>query len=290
MPLTLTYQTSSQDHNKSLGNFLKEQGLSRKTMVALKHRGGKIAVNDQAQTTRCLLDSSDEITVVFPDEPISQSLFPVEMAINIVYEDDFILVINKKEGFPVIATGSHSIALANGILAHYEKMGLRSTVHFVNRLDKDTSGLMAVAKYRHIHCLMTKGTKAVTRKYYAQVAGILKGDGCINMPIYRPSATNVKRVVHPSGQQAITYYEVVQPFKSSTLVRCILETGRTHQIRVHMAHIGYPILKDALYGDGMVGERQLLHSYFLAFIHPMTGEYLCFETGIPSRFKIDHES
>jgi 23S rRNA pseudouridine1911/1915/1917 synthase len=206
------------------------------------------------------------------------------MDINIVYEDDFILVVDKKEGLPVVPSGRHDIALANGILAYYQTIGLKSTVHFVNRLDKDTSGLLVVAKYRHVHHLMTTDIKAVTRKYYARVGGILRDFGCIDARIFRPSADSIKRVVHPSGQRAITHYETVQHFETSTLVRCILETGRTHQIRVHMAHIGHPILKDPLYGDGGDGDKQLLHSYFLEFVHPISGEKLSFETEVPERF------
>jgi len=133
---------------------------------------------------------------------------------------------------------------------------------------------------------MTTDINDLTRKYYALISGILKDSGYVDAQIYRPSATCVKRVVHPSGQRAITHYEVMQQFEGRTLVSCTLETGRTHQIRVHMAHIGHPILKDPLYGDGIEGDMQLLHSYFLEFIHPITGEKLSLKTEMPNRFKI----
>ena len=286
MPLRLVYKATEKDSKKSLGDFLKRQDLSKKAIVALKHRGGKICINNEERTTRFILNVGDEISVTFPNEPVSDSLSPIKMNINVIYEDDFILVVDKKVGLPMIPTGSHDIALANGILAYYAESGLKSTVHFVNRLDKDTSGLLVVAKYRHIHHLMTADIKSITRKYYARVAGILTGSSCINAPILKSSAIGIKRVVDMGGQHAMTRYEAIQTHDESTLVRCTLETGRTHQIRVHMAHINHPILKDPLYGNGAVGDMQLLHSYFLAFVHPISGKKLSFETKVPMRFEM----
>ena len=287
MPLTLAYKACAEDNEKSLGDFLKEQNLSKKAIIALKHRGGKICVNSKERTTRFIPQVGDEITVTFADEPVSISLSPIKMDINIVYEDDFLLVVNKKEGLPVMPTGDHQISLANGILAYYEQIKLKSTVHLVNRLDKDTSGLLIIAKYRHIHHLLTTANMVlITRKYYALISGILKDCGRVDAQITKPSATCVKRIVHPSGKHAITNYEIMQHYEGRTLVKCTLETGRTHQIRIHMAHIGHPILKDPLYGDGARGDMQLLHSYFLEFTHPITGEKMRFETGVPDRFGV----
>ena len=286
MSFTLKYKVESKDDNTRLGDFLKQQKLSKKAIIALKHRGGKICVNALVQTTRFILQAKDVVTVTFADELVSKALSPIKMDIPIVYEDDFLLVVNKKAGLPVIPTGDHYISLANGLLAYYQQIGLKSTLHFVNRLDKDTSGLLIVAKYRHIHHLITADMKAITRKYYALISGILKDCGRVDAQIIKPSATSVKRAVHPSGKRAITKYEIMQHFTGATLVRCTLETGRTHQIRVHMAHIGHPILKDSLYGDGGEEDMQLLHSYLLEFDHPMTNEKMRFETGVPSRFGI----
>jgi len=285
MPLILEYIVCTNDHHKPLGEFLKRQNLSKKAIVALKHRGGKICVNAVERTTRFILHVGDVVTVTFPDEPVSSTLLPIAMAFAICYEDDFLLVIDKEAGLPVIPTGEHDTSLANGILAYYEKIQLKSTVHFVNRLDKDTSGLLIVAKYRHIHHLMTAQMKGITRKYYALASGILTDSGRIDAPIYRPSAASIKRIVHPNGKRAITHYETVGPFEDKTLVSCMLETGRTHQIRVHLAHIGHAILNDPLYGNGMYGDKQRLHSYFLEFTHPITAEKLRFETAVPDRFK-----
>lgn len=288
MPLILTYKVNVQDNNQSLGAFLKKKELSRKAIIALKHRGGKICINWQEKTTRTMLCAEDVVSVIFPDEPVSNLLLPIKMPLHIVHEDDFLLVVDKKEGLPVVPSGNHRISLANGILAYYEKIGLKSAVHFVNRLDKDTSGLLVIAKYRHVHHLMTADISKLTRKYYALISGVIKTSGRVDAPIIKPSAPSIKRAIHPSGQRAITHYEIVQQFKDATLIKCILETGRTHQIRIHMSHLGHPILKDPLYGTGSEGDKQLLHSYFLEFIHPMTEEKMRFERPIPSRFEIDH--
>ena len=286
MSLKLVYNATETDNNKPLGDFLTNQNLSKKAVIALKHRGGKICVNGTEKTTRHLISTSDIVTVIFADEPVSSTLLPVKMEIPIVYEDDFLLVVDKKAGIPVIPTGSHDVGLANGIFAYYQEIGLKSTVHFVNRLDKDTSGLLIIAKYRHIHHLMTDQQGAITRKYYALVTGNLKDSFRIDQPIHRPSVTSIMRFVHPNGQRAVTDIEPIAHYMGQTLVSCTLETGRTHQIRVHLSHLGHPIIKDPLYGDGLPNDQQLLHSYFLEFNHPMTGEKLTFTTEIPARFGI----
>lgn len=286
MSLKLVYNATETDNNKPLGDFLTNQNLSKKAVIALKHRGGKICVNGTEKTTRHLISTSDIVTVIFADEPVSSTLLPVKMEIPIVYEDDFLLVVDKKAGIPVIPTGSHDVGLANGIFAYYQEIGLKSTVHFVNRLDKDTSGLLIIAKYRHIHHLMTDQQGAITRKYYALVTGNLKDSFRIDQPIHRPSVTSIMRFVHPNGQRAVTDIEPIAHYMGQTLVSCTLETGRTHQIRVHLSHLGHPIIKDPLYGDGQPNDQQLLHSYFLEFNHPMTGEKLTFTTEIPARFGI----
>lgn len=284
MSLILEYTVNTNDHGRLLGDFLKQQALSKKGIIALKHRGGKISVNGECRSTRWQLHSNDLVRIMFPNEIPSRHLKPIKMDFSIVYEDDFLLVVDKKEGVLVMPTGNHDKALANGILAYYEEIGLKSTVHFVNRLDRGTSGLLIVAKYRHIHHLMMTDLARITREYYALVTGTLQGKGRVEAPIFRPTMDSIQRIVHEAGQHAITHYETIQTFGESTLIKCTLETGRTHQIRVHMHHLGHPILKDSIYGDGITTDMQLLHSYYLAFNHPITHERLCFETKIPSRF------
>lgn len=286
MSLTLDYNVTSIDNHSLLGEFLTKQHFSRKAVIALKHRGGKIIVNNEEKTTRFKLTTGDKVTVIFANESVSNKLLPVRMKFLIIYEDEFLLVVDKVVGLPVIPTGSHDVGLANGILAYYQEIGLGSTVHFVNRLDKDTSGLLIIAKHRHIHHLMTEQHGSIIRKYYALISGVLV-QGCkIDAPLYRPVLESIKRIVHSLGKQAVTNVEIVQHFENQTLVSCTLETGRTHQIRVHMAHIGHPIIADPLYGTGKPNDQQMLHSYALEFVHPITGVNLRFQTEVPKRFGI----
>jgi len=263
---------------ESLLHFLKSHELSKKAITAIKHRGGRIEVNGKAETVRFMLQSKDQVTVVFPAEPRGDGLEPWDEPLSIVYEDDYFLVIDKPAGIPVIPTRRYpDKTLANALIHYYDAKGISSTVHFVNRLDKDTSGLLVVAKYRHIHHLLTKNLKEVKRKYLALVYGCPDlRSGTVDAPIARLEELSVKRGVRADGQASVTHYRVLEQQGGISLVECELETGRTHQIRVHMAHIGCPLVGDSLYGNDEGGQQ--LHSYYLSFIHPITKEGLAFES------------
>ena len=175
MSLQLTYQISSDEQGMSLLNFLKKQEISKKAIVATKHRGGDLTVNGQHQTVRYILQEGDILTVIFPPEERSVGLSPYEYELDIIFEDEYLLVINKPAGIPTIPSIRHPHeTLANALIHYYNEQGIHSTIHFVNRLDRDTSGLLVVAKYRHIHHLMTKDVKQIKRKYFTLVKGHLK--------------------------------------------------------------------------------------------------------------------
>lgn len=287
MSLILTFHINEEAAGMSLLQYLKQQRISKKAIVATKHRGGQLLVNGSVQNVRYQLSLNDQLTVIFPKESRSEGLTPYEYPLDILYEDDYLLVINKPAGLPTIPSIRYPHqTLANALVHYYNRQGLDSTLHFVNRLDKDTSGLLVVAKYRHIHHLMTDEIKHMKRKYYTLVKGDLSGTGTINAPIARLQEGNVKRGVVLDGDDAVTHYRVLEKFSENTLVECTLETGRTHQIRVHLSHLDHPLVGDTLYDEQAIvlSEGHLLHSYFVEFIHPITKELQTFQTPIPKRF------
>ena len=212
--------------------------------------------------------------------------------LDIVYEDDDLLVINKESGMVVHpAPGHYSGTLVNALLYRYgELAGEKFRPGIVHRLDKDTSGLMLVAKNEWTLEKLSEmiSTKSVERKYLAIVNGLIKHDtGEIDAPIGRDLNNRQKMAVTDiNGKDAITHFRVLERFNNYTYIECILETGRTHQIRVHMAYIGHPVCNDPLYGKGKCSEfGQMLHSYFIKFKHPRTNKELSFEVNAPKEFQ-----
>lgn len=264
-------------------------GVSKRALTAIKFTGGKITVNDIEQNVRYPLQVGDTVKIVFPPELRSEGLLPTYGKLTIVYEDEALLIINKPPYQNTIPSREHpSNSVANDVCGYFEQQGIQSTAHIVTRLDRDTSGLVCIAKHRHVHHLMSEMQKvgAIHRKYEALVHGHVKEDQTIIAPIGRATSSIIERVVCEDGQYAHTDVTVVtydflaeQPI---TRVVLTLHTGRTHQIRVHMAHIGHPLLGDTLYGGQAVMARQALHCKYLAFTHPITKHPLCFTTALPT--------
>lgn len=233
-------------------DFVKAKQISKRALTDIKFNGGDILVNSEHVTVRHKVKEGDVLTIIFPKEERGSGLQADKVPFTIVYEDQHCLVINKPPYVPSIPSREHTKGtLANGLIDYYEKHHIASTVHIVNRLDKDTSGLMLVAKHRFAHSLFStqQKTKQIHRTYKAVVHGVLNLDqGTITAPIGRKKDSIIEREVCEDGQVAVTHYEVIQRLEDKTLVKLILETGRTHQIRVHMSSLGHPLCRDQLYG------------------------------------------
>ncbi len=228
----------------------------------------------------------DRITVFLPKE--KSEFEPENIPISVVYEDDDLLIINKQPGYVVHPTKGHPChTMANGIMNYMLTQQKHYKIRFINRLDMDTSGLLAVAKNSHCQDDMSRqmSENGVTKKYIAVVKGVItEEEGTVDLPIDREHEDHVKRAVLKDGYPSVTHYRVLERFeKGYTLVELVLETGRTHQIRVHMSHIGHPIVGDVLYGEASVWliERQALHARYLSFRHPVNGYFMELEAPLP---------
>ncbi|MFC3040566.1 RluA family pseudouridine synthase [Virgibacillus xinjiangensis] len=265
-------------------------GFSRAILKAAKFDGGTIKVNGREKTVRFSLSAGDELEIVLPAETIGQNLHPVEMHIPILFEDDDIVIIDKPAGVPVMPSYNHPVcSIANGLLGYYQRNQIPYTIHVVTRLDRDTSGLMLVAKHRLSHSLLSASQKAgnLHRMYHAVVEGFLeKEQGTIDAPIGRKEGSIIERTVTSEGKKAVTHYRTLASPDQRTLVEVNLETGRTHQIRVHFAHIGHPLAGDDLYGgsSSLIG-RQALHCVQLEVEHPATKKQMIFTSSPPGDMK-----
>ncbi|MGO5065991.1 RluA family pseudouridine synthase [Clostridium sporogenes] len=285
----LIFAVKEINYNIDIKNYLKEVENLSGRFVRKAVRDGRIFVNGEKVIKKHKLTQNDLIEI-YMQEDEQQNIEPEDMNIEIVYEDSDIIVINKKPGLVVHPTKNHPTGtLSNGILYHFKKSGEKSIVRLVNRLDRDTSGLIIVAKnqFSHMRLAADMGKDSFKKIYIAVVHGkIEKKQGIINLPIYKEEESeSIKRIVDDRGQESITKYKVLEELSKSSVVKLELETGRTHQIRVHMSYLGHPLYGDSLYGNGEEEkeyiERQALHAYKLEFPHPRTGEILKLQCSLP---------
>lgn len=250
----------------------------------------KILVNDKRVTNNYLI-MKDDIIQINDELDFEMHVKPQDIPLNIVYENDDLLVINKESGMVVHpAPGNYENTLVNALLGKYSLSSDKIRPGIVHRLDKDTSGLMLVAKNDYTHdklSIMIKDRK-VKRTYLALVSGVINHEtGTIDAPIGRDTKNREKMMVTDiNSKNAITHFKVLERFKNHTLIECNLDTGRTHQIRVHMNYIGYPIVNDPVYGKEIIDKDfgQLLHSKKISFNNPRDDEHLSFEVDAPKRF------
>ncbi|WP_368495573.1 RluA family pseudouridine synthase [Bacillus sp. Marseille-Q1617] len=271
--------------------FLVDQKISKRTLTSVKFDGGSISVNDSEVNVRHVLKEGDIVKLDFPPETGSDKLLPEDMPLEIVYEDRDVLVLEKPWGMYSIPSKDHSSGtLANGIAGYYNNRSLASAVHIVTRLDRDTSGLVLVAKHRHVHHLFSlqQQERGISRTYEALAEGYLtSNNGFIEQPIGRKDTSIIEREVRNDGQYAKTAYRVLYQYAEAAHLSLRPYTGRTHQIRVHMSSIGHPLMGDDLYG-GKVNliKRQALHCKTLSFYHPMKKEWMKFESPLAEDMKM----
>ena len=256
---------------------------------------GAVTVNGKRVRKNYKAVSGDVVEIELPEpEPISAE--PEDIPLDVVYEDDDLIVVNKPQGMVVHpAAGNYTGTLVNALMFHCR--GTLSAINgvvrpgIVHRIDKDTSGLLVAAKNNEAHIFLAQQIKErkANRRYIALLNGILKEDGTVSKPIARHPVDRKKMAVCAGGREAVTHYHVLEHFGNEyTLAECVLETGRTHQIRVHMASIGHSVVGDKTYG--IKKERfnlagQLLHAATLGFVHPKSGEYMEFSAPIPDYFE-----
>lgn len=273
------------------------QDLSRSYLQKLLKNGG-VSVNGNAVKSNYKVCDGDRIVLEVP-EAVEPDIEAEEMALDILYEDADILIINKPKGMVVHpAAGHYTGTLVNGLMHHCRGSlsGINGVMRpgIVHRIDMDTTGVLIVCKNDRAHSAVAEQLKvhSITRKYYAIVHGVVKEeDGLVNAPIGRhPTDRKKMSINEKNGKEAVTHYRVLRRFRRFTYVECQLETGRTHQIRVHMASIGHPLLGDQVYGpskcpfNGLQG--QTLHAGVLGIVHPATGEYMEFQAPLPEYFEI----
>ena len=256
-------------------------------------RARKIVVDDAFAVTRMKVNGGEAVQVEIEPDPSETPDAPQDIPLDVVFEDPVLLVVNKPVGLVVHpGSGNPHGTLLNALLHRVPQVAELPRAGIVHRLDKDTSGLLVVAKTLQAHTDLVRQLQArtVKREYLALVYGEIDRAGTVNAPMGRDPFNRTKRTVHHMGKEAITHYDAVERHPGVTLLRCKLETGRTHQIRVHMQHIGHPLVGEKVYAASRRGHhkiafpRQALHAEKLGLIHPITHEYLQWECPLPPDF------
>ncbi len=281
---------------QSINQILKQKF---KISARLQHKlitSKQIFLNGNQADSRIAPQINDVITVNLDFNEESENIIPTPIPLNIIYEDEALLILDKPAGIAVHPSISHyTDSLANGVKYYFDTIGLKRKIRPVNRLDLNTSGLIVFAKNEYVQeCLIQQmQNNEFKKEYLAIVHGVFeKAQGTINLPIARKENSIIERCISENGQEAITHYEVLKTSNDLSLVHCTLQTGRTHQIRVHMSAIGHPLVGDTLYGPNFSDSitRQALHSYKISFIHPISHQIVSFTSELPDDIKSSIEA
>ena len=283
----MEYQVNQNDIR--LDNFLTDVLEVSRSQVTKMIKAKEVLVNGKNVKPGFMLKENDTVIVNHVDE---DGVKPEKMDLDIVYEDDDVIVVNKANGVVVHpGAGNHSGTLVNGLLYHTKLSDINGEVRpgIVHRIDAYTTGLLMIAKNNRAHEILAKelAEKKTYRKYVALVWGVIESDsGEIDAPIGRSKNDRKKMAISADGKEAITHFKVLKRYEKATLIELRLETGRTHQIRVHMNYIGHPVVNDPVYGNRKLFDEtgQCLHAKELGFVHPTTGEYMQFDSELPECF------
>lgn len=292
MEKVLEYIISSDTNPVTVLDFLKQEGFSRHILSSMKNSSGNcIVLNGERGFGRSVLKEGDRLVVTVPEVESGENIIRTEMNLDILYEDEDILVINKPAGMPVHPSmGNYENTLANGIAWYFSQKGEDFVYRCINRLDRDTTGALILAKNPLSAAVLSVQMKRrqIRRTYLALVDGVLPESGVVDAPIARMEGSVITREVNfETGESAVTHYERLAVGRYYSLAELHLETGRTHQIRVHMKYIGHPLPGDYLYHpDYRRIQRQPLHSFQLEFTHPITKEPMLFTAPVPEDFRI----
>ena len=283
----MEYQVNQNDIR--LDNFLTDVLEVSRSQVTKMIKAKEVLVNGKNVKPGFMLKENDTVIVNHVDE---DGVKPEKMDLDIVYEDDDVIVVNKANGVVVHpGAGNHSGTLVNGLLYHTKLSDINGEVRpgIVHRIDAYTTGLLMIAKNNRAHEILAEelAEKKTYRKYVALVWGVIESDsGEIDAPIGRSKNDRKKMAIRADGKEAITHFKVLKRYEKATLIELRLETGRTHQIRVHMNYIGHPVVNDPVYGNRKLFDEtgQCLHAKELGFVHPTTGEYMQFDSELPECF------
>ena len=284
--MKLEYVVNKLTEYETIKQVLKEEFLLSDRLIIKLKQAKQIYLNHKPTFINQKLEIGNKIIVDLDFEETCDNIVPRKMDLDILYEDDGLLIINKPPFIPVHPSMDHyEDSLSNGVKYYFDFIGLKRKIRPVNRLDKNTSGIVIFAKNEYIQECLVKQMKSNTfeKEYIAIVEGIIdKNEQVIDAPIARKENSIIERCVNPNGNNAITIIKLIKNYSDYSLIKCILKTGRTHQIRLHTSYIGHPIIGDDLYGNkSRKIDRQVLHAYRIKFIHPILKKEIEIETNIP---------
>lgn len=289
MDRIFTYEIQEEEQEMELLSFLRSRGFSRHILTAMKADKQAICLNGERGFGHSLLKKGDHLSIRLLETEASPHILPKHLPVSILYEDEDLLVVNKPSNMPIHPSqGNYENTLANAVAYYYASQGKTFVFRCINRLDRDTTGALILAKNALSAAILSSQMKnrQIHRTYLALAEGNPPSQGTISAPIARVSGSTIEREVSlENGAPAVTHFERLDCQNDLSLIALRLETGRTHQIRVHMRHLGYPLPGDYLYHPSYEKiQRQALHSFQLEFLHPITGEPLLFTAPVPEDF------